>query len=65
MIATLDLLTLVATTLFAATIAVAMHWVLLRAIFVLMRPASAKRVTAETHLVRATARLAREYAFDR
>ena len=62
MIATLHFATLVITTIFAATAAVAFHWMLLRAMFVLMRPAAAKRTTTGTHLVRGTAQLARAYA---
>jgi hypothetical protein len=65
MIAMLHFLTLVVISLFAASAAVALHWMLLKAMFVLMRPATAKRVTTETHSVRGTAPLARVYAFDR
>jgi hypothetical protein len=55
----LNFLTLVFTTLFAASAAVAFHWMLLRAMFVLMRPTTARRVNAQTHLVHGTAPLAR------
>ena len=65
MIAMLHFATLVATTLFAAAAAVALDWLLLRAMFVLMRPATARRVNAPSQLVRGTAQLARAYAAQR
>jgi hypothetical protein len=65
MIAALHLLTLVVTTFFAATAAVAFHWMLLQAMFVLMRPATATRTTTQTHLVQGTGQLVRAYASHR
>ncbi len=65
MIATLNIATLVVTTLFAAAAAAGLHWLLLRAMFVLMRPATAQRVTAQTRLVRGATQLARAYALHR
>ncbi len=65
MIAMLNFATLVFTTLFAAAAAVAFHWMLLRAMFVLMRPATARRVNAPTPLVRGAVELARAYAPQR
>jgi hypothetical protein len=65
MIAMLHFATLVVTTLFAAAAAVALDWLLLRAMFVLMRPATARRVNATSQLVRGTAQLARAYAAQR
>jgi hypothetical protein len=65
MIAMLNYLTLAFTTLFAAAAAVAFHWLLLRAMFVLMRPATARHVNRPTHLVPGTAQLARSYAPER
>jgi hypothetical protein len=65
MIATLHFTTLVIATLFAAAAAVAFHWMLLRAMFVLMRPATARRLTSPTHLVSGTTQLARAYASHR
>jgi len=65
MIAMLHFATLVVTTLFAAAAAVAFHWLLLRAMFVLMRPATARRVATRTQLVSGTAQLARAYATHR
>jgi hypothetical protein len=65
MIAMLHFATLVVTTLFAAAAALALDWLLLRAMFVLMRPATARRVNAPSQLVRGTAQLARAYATHR
>jgi hypothetical protein len=65
MIATLHFATLVVTTLFAAAAAAAFHWMLLRAMFVLMRPATARRVAAPKLLARGTTQLARAYASHR
>jgi hypothetical protein len=65
MIAMLHFATLVVTTLFAAAAAVALDWLLLRAMFVLMRPATARRANAPSQLVRGTAQLARAYATHR
>jgi hypothetical protein len=65
MIAMLNFATLVFTTLFAAAAAVAFHWMLLRAMFVLMRPATARRVNAPTQRVRGTTQSARAYAPQR
>lgn len=65
MIAMLNFATLVVTTLFAAAAAVAFNLMLLRAMFVLMRPATARRVGAPTRLVRGTTQLARAYAEHR
>jgi len=65
MIAMLHFATLVVTTLFAAAAAVALDWLLLRAMFVLMRPATAQRVNAPSPLVRGTAQLTRAYATHR
>jgi hypothetical protein len=59
MIAMLNFATLVFTTLVAAAAAVAFHWMLLRAMFVLMRPATARRVN------RGTAQLVRAWAPER
>jgi len=62
MIAMLHFATLVVTTIFAVAAAVAFDWMLLRAMFVLMRPATARRIPATPHLVRRTTQLARAYA---
>jgi hypothetical protein len=60
MIATLHFATLILTTLFAAAAAVVFNGLLLRAIFVLMRPATSRRVIAT-----GTTQLARAYASHR
>jgi hypothetical protein len=65
MIAALHFAMLVVTTMFVAAAAAALQWMLLRAIFVLMRPATAKRMSVPAHLVRGTAQLARAYASHR
>jgi hypothetical protein len=65
MIAMLHFATLVVTTIFAVAAAVAFHWMLLRAMFVLMRPATVRRVAAPSRLVNGTAQLARAYASHR
>ena len=65
MIAMLHFATLVVTTLFAADAAVALNSMLLKAMFVLMRPATARRVAVPTQLVRGTSQLTRAYASQR
>ncbi len=65
MIAMLHFTTLVVVTLFAAAAAVAFNGLLLRAMFVLMRPATAQRSNGTTRLARGTAQLARAYASHR
>jgi hypothetical protein len=65
MIAMLHFATLVITTMFAAAAAVAFHWLLLRAAFLMMRPAMARRIAGRTALVRGTAELARAFAAHR
>jgi hypothetical protein len=61
----LDFATLFIATMLAAAAAVALHWLFLRATFLLMRPATAQRVVVRTHLARGTAGLARAYASHR
>jgi hypothetical protein len=65
MIAMLHFTALIVVTLFAAAAAVAFNGLLLRAMFVLMRPATAQRVNPPTRLVRGTAQLARAYVSHR
>jgi hypothetical protein len=65
MIAMLHFTTLVVVTLFAGAAAVGFNGLLLRAMFVLMRPATARRVNAPTRLARGTAQLARAYVSHR
>jgi hypothetical protein len=65
MIAMLHFATLVVTTVFAAAAAVALNAILLKAMFVLMRPATSRRVAAPTQLVRGTTKLTRAFATHR
>jgi hypothetical protein len=65
MIAMLQFATLVITTIFAVAAAAAFHWLLLQATFLMMRPATAKRIPARTALVHGTAQLARAFAAHR
>ena len=65
MLAILHFATLVIATIFAVAGAAAFNWLLLRASFLLMRPATARRIPARTELVRGTAQLARVYASNR
>ena len=65
MIAMLHFATLVVTTLFAAAAAVALNSMLLKAMFLLMRPATARRVAAPAPLARGTAQLTRAFATHR
>lgn len=65
MIAMLNFAALVITTVFAVIAAVAIDWMLLRAMFVLMHPATARRRALPAPLARGTAQLARAYAAQR
>ncbi len=65
MISMLQFATLVITTMFAVAAAAGLHWLLLKAAFRMMRPATARRVPARTELVRGTAQLARAYSDSR
>ncbi len=65
MIAILQFVTLAIATLLAAAAAAAVHWLLLQATFLLMRPATAHRIAPRTELAHGTAALARAYAAHR
>ncbi len=65
MIAMLDFATLVITTVFATAAAVALQWLFLQAAYVMMQPATARRLSARTQLARGTAQLARAYSTTR
>lgn len=65
MIGMLHFATLVLTTVFAAAAAFALDWMLLRAIFVLMTPATARQRSMSAALARGSAQLARAYAANR
>jgi hypothetical protein len=62
MIAMLQFAVLVITTMFAVATAAGLHWLCLKAAFLIMRPATARRIPARTELVRGTAQLARAFA---
>ena len=62
MIAMLELVTIAITTIFAVAAAAGLHWLCLEATFLMMRPATARRIPARTELVRGTAQLARAYS---
>ena len=65
MIGMLHFATLVITTVFAVLAAMAIDWRLLRAMFVLMHPATARRRALPAPLARGTAQLARAFAARR
>ncbi len=65
MIATLQFATLVITTMFAASAAVGLQWLLLKAALLMMRPATARRIPVRAELARGTAQLARAFATER
>lgn len=65
MITVLDFAVLAIATMFAVAAAAAISWMFLRVAFVLMHPASARRIPPRTELVRGTAQLARVYAANR
>ncbi len=65
MIAILNLATLVITTMFAAAAAVGLNWLFLRAAFLMMRPATARRILLRAELARGTVQLARAFAPQR
>jgi hypothetical protein len=65
MIAILQFAILVIATLLAVAAAVAFHWLLLRATFLLLRPATAHRIAPRMELARGTAALARAYTAHR
>ena len=65
MIAIQEFVTLGIATLFAAAAAVAFHWLLLRATFLLLRPATAQRIAPRTQLAHGTTALARAFTSHR
>ncbi|HUC55406.1 MAG TPA: hypothetical protein VMR90_15250 [Candidatus Cybelea sp.] len=65
MIATLEFTTLAMATMFAVAAAAGLLWVCLQAAFLMMRPATARRIPGRTELVRGTAQLARVYSGSR
>jgi hypothetical protein len=65
MIDMLNFATVVIATMLAAAVAAGFNWLLLRATFLLMRPATAKRIPTRTALVCGTKELARAFAGQR
>jgi len=65
MMAMLQFATLVIATMFAVAAAAGLHWVCLKAAFLMMRPATARRIPVRTELARGTAQLARAYSISR
>ncbi len=65
MIAMLQFLTLVIATMFAVAAAAGLAWLFLQVAFLIMRPATARRMPGHTELVRGTAQLARVYSATR
>jgi hypothetical protein len=65
MMAVLNLAALLVTTILAVAGAVVLHWLFLQATFLLMRPATARRIAVRSELVRGTAQLARAFSGSR
>ena len=65
MIAMVEFLTLVIPTMFAVAAAAGLDWLFLHMAFLIMRPATARRMPVHTELVRGTAELARVYSATR
>jgi len=65
MTAMLQFAALVITAMFAAATAAGLHWLFLKAAFLMMRPATARRMPVRRELVRGTAQLARVYSARR
>ena len=65
MIAILHFATLVIATILAGLSAASLNWLCLRAAFVMMQPATARRIGVRGNLVRGTAQLARAYVTNR
>ena len=65
MITVLNFAILAIATMFAVAAAAALSWTFLRVAFVLMHPATARRIPPRNELVRGTAQLARVFATNR
>ena len=65
MISLLDFAILAIATMFAVIAAAALSWTFLRVAFVLMSPATARRISPRVELARGTAQLARAFATNR
>lgn len=65
MIAMMSFATLAIATMFAVAAAAGLNWLFLQAAFVLMQPATARRVSARPGLARGVTQLARALASNR
>jgi len=65
MIAILDLAGLVLASIFAAAVAAACNWLMLRMMIHLMQPAAVRKSTTQTHLARHNVQLTRAIAANR
>jgi len=65
MIELLNFVVLAIATMFAVAAAAGLSWMVLRLTFVLMQPATARRVPGRAELVRRTTQLARAFAANR
>jgi hypothetical protein len=65
MMALLELTILALITIFAVAAAAGLHWLLLKATFLMMRPATVRRTSARTELAHGAAQLARAYSAHR
>jgi hypothetical protein len=65
MMAMLNFAVLAIATMFAAAAAAALSWIFLRITFLLMQPATARRIPPRTELACGTAQLARAFAGNR
>jgi len=65
MIAMIQFAILAITTMFAVAAALSLNWLFLRATFVLMQPAAARKSLVRSELVRGTAQLARAFQTPR
>jgi hypothetical protein len=63
--AMLNFAILAVATMFAVAAAAGLNWLFLQAAFVLMQPATARRISARPNLARGTAQLARAFASNR
>ena len=65
MLAMLDFATLAIATMFAIAAAAGLNWLFLQVAFVMMQPATARRISVRPDLARGTAQLARAFASNR
>lgn len=65
MIAMLQIVTVVLFTMFAIAAAAGLHWLFLKATFLMMRPATARRIAPRAQLARGTTQVVRAFAGPR